>query len=42
MITRPDKYGYPISQLGFGCMRLPSDKQAAEKLLVKAVELGVS
>ncbi|MBQ2700052.1 MAG: aldo/keto reductase [Clostridia bacterium] len=42
MITRPDKYGHPISQLGFGCMRLPASKQESERLIVKAVELGVN
>ena len=31
MITRPDKYGHPISQLGFGCMRLPASKQESER-----------
>ena len=42
MNYRKDKYGNPISCLGFGCMRLPASKQEAEKLIVKAVEMGVN
>ena len=47
MIYRNDRYGRPVSQLGFGCMRLKStmgkiDMQAAEAQILRAVELGVN
>ncbi|MBO4330670.1 MAG: aldo/keto reductase [Oscillospiraceae bacterium] len=47
MKYREDKYGNAISQLGYGCMRLPQaggriDIDAAEKLIMKAIEAGVN
>ena len=47
MQYRNDKYGNPISILGFGCMRFPQtlgkiDMAATEELLLHAVESGVN
>jgi len=36
------KSGRELSVLGFGCMRLPLDKEKAEKLIIRAVEAGVN
>ena len=45
MQYREDRYGNPLSCLGFGCMRFPRvngriDKAATEKLLMRAYEAG--
>ncbi len=47
MIYRNDRYGNPISQLGFGCMRFSRkgnglDYNKAEAEVMKAIELGVN
>ena len=47
MLYRPDKYGNPISQLGYGCMRFTRsgasiDYEKAERELCAAVEQGVN
>ncbi|MBR2958950.1 MAG: aldo/keto reductase, partial [Bacteroidales bacterium] len=47
MNYRKDKYGNPLSILGFGCMRLPGklgriDMDAAEKQIMAAIEHGVN
>ena len=47
MNYRKDKYGNPLSILGFGCMRLPGklgriDMQAAEQQIMAAIENGVN
>jgi len=47
MQYRSDKYGNPISILGFGCMRLPQNlgvirMEAAEKQITSAIEAGVN
>ncbi len=47
MQYRPDKYGSPISILGFGCMRLPQTlgvirMEEAEKEILTAIESGVN
>ena len=47
MLYRPDKYGNPISQLGYGCMRFTRsgasiDYEKAECELCAAVEQGVN
>ena len=47
MQYRNDKYGNPVSILGFGCMRFPQtlgkiDMAATEELLLHAVESGVN
>jgi len=47
MNYRHDRYGNPISQLGFGCMRLKSsmgriDMDAAEQQILAAIEGGVN
>ena len=47
MQYREDRYGNPLSCLGFGCMRFPRvngriDKAATEKLLMRAYEAGVN
>ena len=47
MQYRPDRYGNPISLLGFGCMRLPSklgriDMQEAEREIMTAIRAGVN
>ncbi len=47
MQYRSDKYGNPISILGFGCMRLPQNlgmirMEAAEKQILSAIEAGVN
>ena len=47
MNYRKDKYGNPLSILGFGCMRLPGklgriDMQAAEQQIMAAIESGVN
>ena len=47
MNYRHDRYGNPISQLGFGCMRFKSvmgkiDMQAAEKQILAAIDGGVN
>ena len=44
---RNDKYGNPVSALGFGCMRFPQtagkiNMAETEKLIVSAVEQGVN
>jgi predicted aldo/keto reductase-like oxidoreductase len=36
------KSGNKLSALGFGCMRFPRDKDAAEKLVLAAIEAGVN
>jgi len=40
-ITDP-KSGKELSVLGFGCMRLPQDRDKAEKLVVRAVQAGIN
>ena len=47
MLYRPDRYGNPISQLGFGCMRFTRsgggiDLAKAEREILAAVEQGVN
>ena len=47
MQYRPDRYGTPISLLGFGCMRFEQtlgkiDIEKAKKLVQRAVEAGVN
>ncbi len=47
MQYRTDRYGNPISALGFGCMRFPAsggriDLEATEKLILEAAEGGVN
>ena len=47
MQYRNDRYGNPISALGFGCMRFTRkggsfDVAKAEKEVLRAVELGVN
>jgi len=47
MNYRNDKYGNPLSVLGYGCMRFPRkgnriDMEASEKLVRKAVEAGIN
>ena len=47
MNYRKDKYGNPLSILGFGCMRLPGklgriDMAAAEQQIMAAVDAGVN
>ncbi len=47
MEYRLDKYGNPISALGFGCMRFPRirgkvDMATVKKLIALAVELGIN
>ncbi|MBE5814838.1 MAG: aldo/keto reductase [Clostridiales bacterium] len=47
MDYRNDKYGNPLSVLGYGCMRFPRkgnriDMEASEKLVRKAVEAGIN
>lgn len=47
MQYRKDKYGNPLSILGYGCMRFPRkhgkiDMEITEKLLCKAVEEGIN
>ena len=47
MQYRKDRYGNPISQLGFGCMRFTTkggaiDYEKAEREVLRAVELGVN
>lgn len=47
MNYRYDRYGTPVSTLGFGCMRLPThmgkiDLQLSEKLIIRAIEAGVN
>ena len=47
MNYRPDKYGNPISVLGFGCMRFPKikgkiDLDEAEREILAAYEAGVN
>ena len=47
MNYRKDKYGNPLSILGFGCMRLPSklgriDMAAAEAQIMAAIDAGVN
>ena len=47
MQYRTDKYGNPISALGFGCMRFPQtlgkiDMAATEELLLHAIDSGVN
>lgn len=47
MKYRPDKYGNPISVLGFGCMRFPQtlgkiDMAETERELLHAIESGVN
>ena len=47
MNYRNDKYGNPLSILGYGCMRFPrkggkTDMEASEKLVRQAVEAGVN
>lgn len=47
MNYRYDRYGTPVSTLGFGCMRLPThmgkiDLQLSEKLIMRAIEAGVN
>ncbi|MBE5776303.1 MAG: aldo/keto reductase [Clostridiales bacterium] len=47
MQYRPDRYGTPISVLGFGCMRFPQklgriDMEETEKQILRAIEGGVN
>ena len=47
MNYRKDKYGNPLSILGFGCMRLPGklgriDMDAAEQQIMAAIDAGVN
>lgn len=42
MIYRGLPQDEQISQLGFGCMRLPRDTEAAKKLLLAAVDAGIN
>ena len=47
MQYREDKYGRPLSILGFGCLRLPKDgrwidPEAAERVIMAACEAGVN
>ena len=47
MNYRNDKYGNPLSILGYGCMRFPRkggriDLEASEKLVRRAVEAGIN
>ena len=47
MIYRSDRYGNPISLLGFGCMRLPSrlgriDMEETEQEIMAAIRSGVN
>ena len=47
MNYRQDKYGNPLSILGFGCMRLPMkfgriDMEESEKLIMTAIKSGVN
>ena len=42
MNYRPDKYGNPLSILGFGCMRFPQDQSAVERLVGAAVDAGIN
>ena len=47
MLYRPDRYGHPISQLGFGCMRFTRSSGAidyakAEREILAAVAAGVN
>ena len=47
MQYRNDKYGNPISLLGFGCMRLPMklgriDMEQSEELIMEAIRQGVN
>ena len=47
MQYRNDRYGNPISLLGFGCMRLPSklgriDMEEAEREIMAAIRAGVN
>ena len=47
MNYRNDKYGNPLSILGYGCMRFPRkggriDMEASEKLVRRAVEAGIN
>ena len=47
MIYRRDRYGHPVSQLGYGCMRFTRkgpgiDYEKAQKELMLAVERGVN
>lgn len=47
MIYRPDRYGNPISQLGYGCMRFSKkgnviDYGKAEKEVLLAIEQGIN
>jgi len=42
MQYRQDKYGHPISTLGFGCMRFRGDKAETERQILTAIEQGVN
>jgi len=47
MNYRPDKYGNPLSILGFGCMRFPRkagriDMAETEREILRAVEAGIN
>ena len=47
MNYRNDKYGNPISNLGFGCMRFPRkqgriDMEETEAEILEAIRLGVN
>ena len=47
MNYRNDKYGNPISALGFGCMRFPRtqgriDMKETEAEILEAIRLGVN
>ena len=47
MQYRKDKYGNPLSILGYGCMRFPQrlgriDMAETERLLLRAVDAGIN
>ena len=42
MNYRKDKYGNLLSVLGFGCMRLPADKNEAEREIAAACAAGIN
>ena len=36
------EYRKGYSRLGFGCLRLPADEQACERLILRAIQLGIN
>jgi len=42
MQYRKDRYGNPVSVLGYGCMRFPSDAKDTERQILAAIEGGVN